>query len=243
MSKERPILFSGEMVRAILDGRKTQTRRIAKLRDPSGTYSTRDDDGWPVSMDEYGDWHRDSCPYGQPGDRLWVRETWVELLHTSPASGEPALCKGDKLIAHATRRKGGRGWNYDGSVIAYRATSDIEFCDGDGFTGDSANRDDMPRWRPSIHMPRWASRILLEITDVRVERLNEISEGDATAEGIQRWDQGPLMKRYGLPEWCPDSRLDSARGAFARLWTSIHSDGAWDANPFVWVISFKRLKP
>lgn len=190
---ERPILFSAPMVRAILEGRKTQTRRIVKPQpSPSSDTAFIGLDGiWrfshptlrgPVSHE--ADDVR--CPYGQPGDRLWVREAWA--FHPD--------------FPESTRR------------AIYRADAGVE--------------NDVPRWRPSIHMPRWASRILLEITAVRVERLQDISETDAQAEGVAN----SLHLRGG--------RL--ARENFAHLWWTINGDGSWEANPWVWVVEFKRVE-
>lgn len=249
--KERPILFSSPMVRAILDGRKTQTRRIIKTQ-PSDT--AEEVFGWfgedapsNLRVAERGVYERSKsglrfvakCPYGKTEDRLWVRETWVEILHTSPASDEPIeVTNGDRLIEHATRNPDG-GWYYDGRVVCYRATSDIEFCDGDGFSADSgmADSDDIPKWKPSIHMPRWASRITLEITGVRVERLQDISEADAIAEGIESRDDLYRFRNYALDgSWCI-SAIDSYRS----LWGSINGPGSWDANPFVWVVEFAKV--
>lgn len=248
-TKSRPILFSGPMVRAILAGRKTQTRRVVKfpawMQDADGGQSPE----IPQQFDGYQDMvpitagHVESychCPYGQPGDELWVRETWVECLHTSPGTDQPHVCDGDKLIEHATQYEGSDGkkhWRYDGRVICYRATSDVEFCDGDGFTGDMANRDDMPRWRPSIHMPRWASRITLAVTDVRVERLQDISEADAIAEGVELTQQSQGLY-YKHPS---DQRMTAVASlAFQWLWESINGPDSWDANPWVWVVEFER---
>ena len=214
--RERPILFSSPMVRAILNGRKTQTRRVVTPQPrvyAGGCHQNHkpkhsapyfdaycnakktevnprgmsDRWCWCAVDDRQGpDWIR--CPYGVPGDRLWVRETWVELLAVSPATDEPMpIGPGERLIEPPTQWTDSEGrlrWHYDGRVIAYRANSNVEFCDGDGFSGDMADRDDIPRWRPSIHMPRWASRITLEITDIHVERLLDISEEDAWNEGI-----------------------------------------------------------
>lgn len=227
--KERPILFNGEMVRAILDGRKTQTRRVVKFAFP------------PPNM-PHPDMHLGvGCPLGQAGDRLWVRETFVQLIAVSPAIDEPVtIGKGERLIEPPTSwvdDKGDIHWHYDGVVVAYRADSDITFCDGDGFCADSgfANSDDLPRWRPSIHMPRWASRITLEITNVRVERLQEIKETDALAEGIY-----PVEvfgeKRYAH---CDGISFLTAQDAYHDLWNSIYKN--WDENPWVWVIEFKRV--
>jgi len=180
--KERPILFSGPMVRAILDGSKTQTRRTFKgTTEHKGPYN-------PAYMEAHqqaNGWGS-ICPHGTPGDRLWVRETW----------------------AH---EKDGTGCSDDTGVL-YRAT-DLGWDDeGTGL-----------RWRPSIFMPRAASRILLEITDVRVQRLQEISEEDARAEGCEP---------FAYP-----------RDRFQGLWDTIHGPGSWHANPWVWAITFRRLEP
>jgi len=219
LTTSRPMLFSGPMVRALLNGTKTQTRRIVKVQPEENHFGT------PIWR--AGDFPNicPRCPYGQRGERLWVRETWAELLHTSPSTNEPSLCEGDKLIEHATRRADGRGWHYDGTVIAYRATSDVQFCDGDGF--DSASR-----WKPSIHMRREHSRITLEITDVRVEQLQQISGNDVLAEGV---DNGKANAAMGA-RWDNMQRM-----AFGELWESIYGPGSWDPNPLVWALTFKRI--
>lgn len=195
--KEKPILFSDPMVRAILDGTKMQTRRVAKpvkhpdlgnLYEPGALVLERE----PQHVIDR------SCPYGQPGDRLWVREAFAHVLD-------------DKF----------------GPVpdsIVYRA--------------DEGNSDWPHGWRPSIHMPRLASRILLEITGVRVERLQEISEADAIAEGII--DGGKYW--YGNPGK-PAHKIAGPVNAYRDLWESINGPGAWAANPWVWVIEFKRVTP
>jgi len=177
--KERPILFSGPMVRAILDGRKTQTRRLVKPQPPSNA------DLCLCKAKACGGnrkWHL-PCPYGQPGDRLWVRET----IHVM----QP-------------RHDGDTGG------VLYRA---------DG------HADWIGKWTPSILMPRWASRITLEIEEVRVERLNEISEEDAKAEGCDP-DDDPNSSYYA---------------EFRDIWQSINSPGSWAENPFVWVVTFRVL--
>jgi hypothetical protein len=183
--KERPILFSGPMVRAILEGRKTQTRRVVK---PQSAILT-DEMARVLGVQPPAQQNAPviSCPYGVPGDRLWVRETYA--------------WSGDSSIPEADRIASGEVW--------YRA---------DGGRGGGI------RWRPSIFMPRWASRILLEITDVRVERLQDISDDDCRAEGYDRSHAFPR-------EW------------FARLWASINGTGSWAANPLVWVVSFQRVTP
>ena len=177
--KERPILFSGAMVRAILDGRKTQTRRA---------YTAKNGGVWPNRNDLPGMRQiMRNCSFGQPGDRLWVRETWAQT--------------------------DGR---YEMVTLAYRASDD-----GKALLND--------RWRPSIHMPRWASRILLEITAVRIERLNDISEKDAWAEGCEGFDDDVTGGKSGYSE-------------FAELWQSINGTGSWDVNPWVWVIEFRKFE-
>ena len=169
--KERPILFSAPMVRAILAGTKTQTRRVLKLQPPAGAeHHSLADVGHPWH-DIYGHdgpaVHRVRCPYGQPGDRLWVRETW---RHTASGLEESRAITEDIT---------------SGIAVDWRATY-IERCMKElGFSREEAEMaDNFETWLPSIHMPRWASRITLEITGVRVERLQDISEADAISEGI-----------------------------------------------------------
>lgn len=199
--KERPIIFSGAMVRAILDGRKTQTRRIMN---PQPTpHFTIDVDYW-TSGPHTGELGRapNSTPYGMPGDRLRVRETFG-LLDTQSKDGP------------------------DKATVFYRAT------DGD--------RRELRHqlWRPSIFMPRWASRIALEITGVRVERLQDISEEDAAAEGMSHYDGGWSSATAG-----PVGLFAGARAAFTLTWDAINGKRApWASNPWVWVVSFKRVQP
>lgn len=187
---ERGMIFNGEMVRAILDGRKTQTRRIMAPQPADdierGIFPNPEAIGWKSSLrHKHGSTTAHFCPYGKPGDRIWVRETWAR-------------------------------YNIDQNShdIAYRATTPEDWPE-DG------------RWRPSIHMPRWASRILLEITNVRVERLKSISDSDAIREGCSTAD----MKSG-----------DCVADVFARLWASIYGAESWNANPWVWVIEFKRVE-
>ena len=185
--KERPILFSAPMVRAILEGRKTQTRRVLKQKAID----------WLPTLSHISVASREStglCPYGYPGDRLWVRETWSHL-------GED-----------------------DNDWFVYRA--------------DNADALDnlIAKWRPSIHMPRAASRILLEITDVRVERLQDISEEDAKAEGVESWAESDKILEHLLARSQPSQ-------IFKALWQSISGPESWNESPFVWAITFKRIKP
>lgn len=205
--KERPILFSATMVRATLEGRKTVTRRAVKF--PFVDRAA----GCELSGNEIGPEEiRNNCPYGVPGQRLWVRETWY-CDHFEVMRG-PYLKPDDLDISEALE---------DGTLV-YAA---------DGLT---PYEQEQPIWKPSIHMPRWACRILLEITDVRVERLQDITYEQAAAEGVHR---GPLR------EWCASDEGGACHKypvpAFRDLWQSV--GGNWDANPWVWVVEFKRVTP
>ncbi|HEM3759049.1 TPA: hypothetical protein U1T24_003946 [Klebsiella quasipneumoniae] len=189
--KERGMIFNGEMVRAILDGRKTQTRRPIKWKQTRFTEIGEREDGskWPWSEDaEHACdfWH--PCPFGAVGDRIWVRETW----------------------------------NKYGGLLTYRADHDWI---------DDMRKETVctAKWVPSIHMPRWASRILLEITDVRVERLNSISEEDAGREGYPA-DPSPYGGKMDKWLW------------FRQLWDGIYPEQSFKHNPWVWVIEFKRVE-
>jgi len=202
--KERGMIFNGEMVRAILDGRKTQTRRIMK---PQPTPCTLQKGGhwWPSNVfktmlhieeemqNGKGGWGGlvgDACPFGDVGDRIWVRETFATGLSTK-------------------------------STLAYRATHKREDLE-DGFY-------DTIKWTPSIHMPRWASRITLEITDVRVERLASISQEDAAKEG---YPANPEPYGGSMDKWL----------WFRQLWDSIYPEQSFSHNPWFWVIEFKRVE-
>lgn len=245
--KERPILFSGEMVRAILNGRKTQTRRVVKPQPEyhvdagiMETYPRVCGPEWfePVVIDRHGEeqpgeevfgiYSEDGeygckCPY-PPGTRLWVRETWLELdkEHWWDSS-QP------KEATYLT----GEHWGERKNGIAYRASTDTE--------GDDIRREYGYKWRPSIFMPRWASRITLEVTEVRVEKLNSISEEDARAEGIvTKWLQ--RGKDGELSEWC-DRYGNTAIKLFRELWDSINGKKhPWESNPWVWAYTFKRTE-
>lgn len=205
MVKEQPILFSSPMVRAILEGRKTQTRRICKVY--QAPHGVRDDDGWPMRMDAYGDYHREPCLYGEPGDRLWVRETWA--LEDCGADGKRVIWQADRAAA----------WLLPGNVLG-----EIYYLPSDYSPG---------RWRPSIHMPRWAARLTLEVTEVCVQRLQEISEEDAKAEGVEA-SVDPGDGHYSV----------TARQQLEHLWDSINGERpgcSWEANPWVWCVSFQRV--
>lgn len=213
MSKERPILFSGSMVRAILEGRKTQTRRIVTdkhfkrlglERDGEYVYTTEGPQ-WDGTF-EGGEilW----CPYGKPGDRLWVRETWCQ------AATDDGYFK--------YNAEG----NLDSTCCHYRADGyEVMHIDG----GETESGQPRSPWSPSIHMPRWASRITLEITGVRVERLQDISPTEACKEGV--FEDG---------SYCSEPPLPYPVATFKKLWNSINGPDSWSANPWVWVIEFKR---
>jgi hypothetical protein len=208
------------MVRALLDGSKTQTRREFKARGwqaavlrtlefvhvlhgaAAGVLSCAQpvDTAWAgfrLSPDSTSPLYF-KCPYGQPGDRLWVRETWAE--HPDFPGCRRAI---------------------------YRADPECEY--------------DTERWNPSIHMPRWASRILLEIVSVRVERLQDISEADARAEGITPHE----VRQFAIFGASEEERAaiyrDAAVGPYRGLWQQINGPGSWGANPWVWVVEFRRV--
>jgi hypothetical protein len=183
--KERPILFSAPMVRAILDGRKTQTRRVVDInKNPL----------FPGSNKITG-----KCLYGERGDQLWVRETWRGVVPINHPDHAPEY-----------------------GVARY--VPDKEHCKCVEYS--ATQEPDGEPWRPSIHMPRWASRIDLQITGIRVERLKEISDSDCKSEGYP-------VERSG-------SNIDAWLW-YRSLWESINGEGSWDQNPFVWVIEFKKL--
>ncbi|MGV3986204.1 hypothetical protein [Citrobacter portucalensis] len=228
---ERPMIFNGEMVRAILDGRKTQTRRVIKLFHERGMLN-------PVVRGRNGEISSVSCrlapmlcPFGQPGDRIWVRETWGVVSHELDEDGRIQPWNPDRSATAIHEMPFGNGY-YSGHAI-YAADGEFTWGDDDGY------EDGRSCWKPSIHMPRAACRILLEITDVRVERLNSISQEDARAEGII--DGGCL--NCGEPEPCGCANPEpDATDAFAYLWQSIYGQENWNANPWVWVIEFKRIE-
>lgn len=258
-TRERPILFSGPMVRAILDGRKTQTRRMLDPQPPPaeavralcgtdfGLHAGRDGavrvtgPVWAVreALGTEPTWRG---RFGGPGDRLWVRETWALT------SRDGSTCS----IAYAARLPPGKTLSdTDGGVDIREAPA--------AFTMEP----NPVRWRPSIHMPRWASRLTLEVVSVRVERLHAITEEDAKAEGAFFTDYGRrCLRDWKGPGPCPapdahhrlrsgwavepttshEQCLDSARMAFANLWERINGAESWDANPWVRVVEFRRVE-
>jgi hypothetical protein len=234
--KERPILFSAPMVRAIMEGRKTVTRRAVK-----GFQIPTEDKAIPVGdrqrwsaigqrdprygfcvfgsteaecakeLEEYA-----PCPYGRRGDRLWVRETFIDLHGTG--------------VEHRA--------DPDGPLQRYAYAADYR----PGSHSDEARKDFGLKHKPSIHMPRAACRILLEITDVRVERLKDISEEQALAEGVRPY---PDHAEFG--EWYHVEGIETYSAepsmSFELLWSSINGCDSWNANPWVWVVEFKRVTP
>ena len=219
---DRPILFSAPMVQAILDGRKTQTRRAVKPQ-PAGEIRRGEPDFNHWIDTKY--WERQNqkenrgigtrgfaCTYGQPGDRLWVRETWMDLQGT-----------GIEIVTGSRER------------YAYGADTPR------GSYGDDQRKCYGLKWRPSIHMPRAASRITLEITSVRVERLQDISEADALAEGIDLDALAESQDRYDMVADQNMTGRPTAVGACRGLWLSINGLESWEANPWVWAVSFKPI--
>ncbi len=239
--KERPILFSAPMVRAILDSTKTQTRRVLRPQPPG---STTDVMTWHHPDDErkgahFWSWGPDPanpgrdyiqpdwavpCPYGEPGDRLWVREKWrigswddgcgFWIDYRDGPRKERVECNDVDLAYRLIEQTG----------------EDLRRCNFQPTNGTMYEwkpGQSPLRWRPSIHMPRWASRITLEITAVRVERLQDISEADALAEGVSA-----IMD---------EMRRATPRCDFQALWQSINGPDSWDANPWVFVIEFQRV--
>lgn len=222
--KERPILFSAPMVRAILEGRKTVTRREVKKRAALDCLAAGFE---PAFLALPG--NADLCPYGQPGERLWVRETWGVISHDFDEHGNMVDWKPDRPASAIREMRFGQGY-YSGHVI-YRADGEAAWA-GD----DHGGGDDRSCWKPSIHMPRIASRILLEITAVRVERLQAISRSDIRAEGLE------CPPELASDDVSPNYR-DWYPAAWRELWKSLNGAGAWDANPWVWVVEFKRVMP
>lgn len=229
--KEHPILFSTEMVRAILSGRKTMTRRILKPQPwygshiPGGPHfiwppgsgqrfnaKTSENGNWYVMQEDFQPRFSKLCPYGKVGDELWVKETWgIDAW----LNGNPVYC-------------------YKADNVNHRPESFVE---------DEFGAMKQSGWKPSIHMPRAACRIFLEITDIRVERLQDISEEDAIAEGVDTrcyYEGGHI---YELPSRGTVNLYNaSLRTGFHALWNKINGEESWNSNPWVWVISFRRIE-
>ncbi|WP_227724756.1 ASCH domain-containing protein [Yersinia proxima] len=269
---EKPILFNAEMVNAILSGRKTQTRRIMKVQPSNDFYPLScageidfdarwycpgvvDKDGYlqPAKKDVYGVANEDEgyiCPLGAIGDQLWVRETFALLGNEDGVciDWEENLIKGDEQAAARIYKASCEQKHGDYGLYS--------IPDSAYWKPDTTNMKYGGSWRPSIHMPRWASRINLLITGVRVERLQDISEQDAMAEGITakeviietRYEGGGHVEitadRFFFVGG-DDEGYESAGEAFAELWDSIYGQKegeSWQANPWVWVIEFERME-
>lgn len=249
--KERPILFSGPMVRAIIEGQKTQTRRgitrllkFGEITEPQRS-STKGYD-WTF-RDRRGLWNDisharllEGCPYGRVGDRLWVREAFYESGHAYQTYPEDDEWKGwagsrdFRYVADGTPEcRGNHVWDHDND-------NDKRAREGRNFFPDRGRN--FWRKRPSIHMPRRASRITLEITDIRVERLQDISDQDVCSEGLEATEYMPTLKHRVLDGYLHAEDQQAVIVGFSRLWESINGPGSWDANPLVWVITFKRVE-
>lgn len=218
MSTERPILFSAPMVRALLAGTKTQTRRLVKPQPGEANTMVYPSDSTQAAVIRKA-WK----PYALPGDRLWVKETFATLQPTEHE--ETARAHRDRVVV--------RPEDDERVALWYRADGEMPFIER-LFSDD----EDSIRWRPSIYMPRWASRITLEVTSVRVERLQAITEADAIAEGIELSPGGP-WRAYDAEGGCCYEAVES----FRTLWQSINGAESWAANPWVWVVEFKRVTP
>lgn len=238
--KERPILFQGAMVRALLAGTKTQTRRAAPIERMDIKPHGEDTLTWGVHFSKpikgtisshsggrFSDLQARQiiasqfCPYGQPGDRLWVRETW-----------QGPLLEDFEVDADAE-------WMSPERIHQYRNPAHCQYAADGGAAPEFMDADDnlQCRWRPSIHMNRWASRITLEITDVRVERLQDISEADAIAEGLTPQHGGG----WGLPAGEHFHSYDP-RISYWSLWDAINGPGSTEANPWVWAVTFQATE-
>lgn len=218
---EKPIIFSGPMVRAILDGRKTQSRRVVDRLNGIGAiteFGLTETAGYDFHFrdrrmswnDVRRQWVLDRCPYGKPGDLLWVRETW------------------------------GKGYTYGGSnaVFWFRADGETRFMENPKVICDWGRPPNNAKWRPSIHMPKKFARLWLRVTDVRCERVQDISEEDALAEGIEEWEG--MFKDYSKEAgW-----LREPRDSFRTLWDSINAKRGygWEKNPWVWAYTFERVE-
>ncbi|MDX5994928.1 hypothetical protein SIM71_22925 [Pseudomonas alcaliphila] len=240
--KERPILFSAPMVHAILEGRKTVTRRLMKPQpSPCDADDQRGGHLWPSRehqtmlhvQEELQQWTGlagHACPYGEPGERLWVRETWSDVnLQGAPGIAYRADDEVRDLMEDKSFLDERGAFNYDDprcKPYHFACWSEDLLAGTEG------------RWRPSIHMPRWVSRILLEITAVRVERLQDISGDQAEAEGVDAAMCRQFLETSPSRFECKEAVIHG----FAGLWASINGNESWHANPWVWVVEFKRVE-
>lgn len=217
MARERSIIMSGAMVKALLAGKKTQTRRLIKPQPPSGFwfYELTDDLGYSEAgfvQNELEDPLYYRCPYGKPGDKLWVKETWRHYGN---------LYKGNKAYA----------------LVEYRADGacrqiELKIPLPTRSWWDSGKKP----WASPIFMPRWASRITLKVTKIRIQQVQDIGANDIFKEGIDKWEEYEGGRVISVAQ---------ARGRFRQLWNSLYAKGdfGWDSNPWVWVIEFKRVVP
>ncbi|CAY73975.1 hypothetical protein EPYR_01595 [Erwinia pyrifoliae DSM 12163] len=217
--KERPILFSHQRVRALLSGQQRQTRRIMKSQplepgqdNHEGCYGidvlgNHLQGNRVLSLDNLS--HH--CPYGQPGDRLWVRETW-----------RGPIVPAEDIVRYQQSPSQFKKADY----CQYQADSSIYSAD---------DQEQLGGWQAGIHMPRWASRIDLLITDIRVEKIQDISDDDVMAEGVQ-------VETHFLNNFFTlQSEAGSAKDAYRKQWVTLYGCNSWEANPWVWVIEFKPI--
>lgn len=250
--KERPILFSAEMVRAILEGRKTQTRRVLKSEVPDTPFDLKCDafrnvpqsncgisDTWTMAQARHcGGWSTEytwhgrflKCPYGKPGDRLWVRETFYAF---------------GRWETRFSEKKGRDEWHF--VDLTKECGQEYQYPGSMEFEMPKRSAGITPCWwkRPALFMPRSASRILLEITDVRVERLQDISDADAIAEGVQHKCyqniEGDFFTVDPETEKILGMTIGDYKTGFQSIWQSINGAESWAANPWVWAITFKKI--
>ena len=247
--RESPILFSAPMVRAILEGRKTVTRRILKpqpfadgyyqgdicldIASPYAQFSVEAVGGGAFMTEEH------ECPYGEPRDKLWLREAWRVPDSLDAYSGFDIA---ERCIEAGYRRP----W----SPIRYEADGALNSAKDWHEFGSTPGESTPGRYRHARFMPRWASRITLEVTGVRVERLQAISEDEAIAEGLHRIEIGsgyPDTYSATAATWAQVMEqevdaYDDPRQAYRDLWEQINGAGSWDANPWVWVVEFRRIQ-
>lgn len=249
-----PILFSTEMVQALNEGRKTQTRRVVKPRYSNTDLVMQDDkhgkrlvelqndvpapvrkqneDGTFSTTHHIKAFAEVKCPYGQPGDVLWVRETWSETVNVNSQNEWPN--RPHIVTDYRDYPENNVPW----SAYIYRADGEWNWTDDDGFHTENSY------WKPSIHMPKAAARLFLKITDVRVERLQDISEADAVAEGCTEY--GPFGEYRGAPRkvssGMKNGAYDTPVEAYKSIWKSINGAESWVANPWVWVVTFERCE-
>jgi hypothetical protein len=231
--KERPILMSAPMVRALLSGAKTMTRRPVKPQPPATAkgfeaITSRPEDYYDfVEVSGGHDAQFLRCPYGRVGERLWVKETWA-IDQCGPR-------------VSLDKETWSEGWPL--SRLRYVATDEAPSTDR------STNKGYWWNKRSSMFMPRWASRITLEITGVRVERLQDISEADAIAEGVLHWGanmnqaEAATAALFAAVSHCVTKSESVPIWLFHQLWESINGDDSWKLNPWLWVVEFKRLEP